>query len=346
MWFFLGAGGILVMQFAWVAAHGGNWTLLLRVGSEMPHRDFMEHELGPLKMLDTVGHDGQLNYIIARDPFFQDPTLSPFQSSPYRWRRILYPALAGGFGKLSPSTTLIGMVILMMVGGGLNVVACLELGQRWWIPGWILAIAMLNPGGLLSAQILTCDLLAMGLGFAGVAMWYRRLMTTSWLLFVAAVLTKETSAMMPGCLAIVSVIERKGRFRAMFQDCFVLGSTVFPWLVWSAWLSSRMSGGSGMNNFDLPGVGLFQSISKWPGLGLSEIIVGSLAVALVVASAILGFQTTDRYLRVSCIAWTVLAMTVAQVVWLYPGNLLRALAPLWTFAALAYGQMRVPRNAV
>ncbi len=151
---------------------------------------------------------------------------------------------------------------------------------------------------------------------------------------------------MTACLAIVSLIEYKNRFRAMIRDCLWLGSTVIPWFAWCAWLARRMVGGSGMNNFDWPGMGLFQSISKWPGLGSSEVFVGGLAVALVVASAILSFLTSNRYLRVSCFAWTALAITVAQVVWLYPGNLLRALAPLWTFAALAYGQVQVQRNVV
>src|SRR5687767_10737804 len=65
-WFVVGAG------FALMAMNGQgaeNLGSLLRVGTDNPAFARIESELGPIVSPDPMGHDGQLYYMIARDPF-------------------------------------------------------------------------------------------------------------------------------------------------------------------------------------------------------------------------------------------------------------------------------------
>src|SRR5690242_11704708 len=100
-WFLAGCGLVLALQTFFVRQHGGDWAVLLHVGADKPHRAFIEEELGPIVCPDALGHDGQVNYLIARNPFYRHDSraiVNEYDAPPYRYRRILYPLLAGGFG--------------------------------------------------------------------------------------------------------------------------------------------------------------------------------------------------------------------------------------------------------
>ncbi len=167
-WFLAGFGTILSFQTFFVQHYGGDWTLLVRVGSGKPH-ERIEQELGPVASVDDQGHDGQINYLIARDPFDCHETheaVGPSSNPPYRYRRILYPLLAGGFGSFSPWTAFWGLVLWLAAGGGLIAAASAYLCQEWKLPGMALAFVLLSPGTYLSAQVLTNDVLATGLPYS------------------------------------------------------------------------------------------------------------------------------------------------------------------------------------
>src|SRR6516164_9261760 len=68
-WCLVSCGLVLAFQTFFVRQHGGDWAVLIRVGADKPHRAHIEEELGPIVCLDSLGHDGQINYLIARDPF-------------------------------------------------------------------------------------------------------------------------------------------------------------------------------------------------------------------------------------------------------------------------------------
>jgi len=121
LWLLAGCGLVLAFQTFFVRQHGGDWAVLVRVGAEKPHRAHIEEELGPIVCLDALGHDGQINYLIARDPFCRHETqviLSEFDNPPYRYRRILYPLLAGWFGLLGPRAALAGLLFWLILGAG------------------------------------------------------------------------------------------------------------------------------------------------------------------------------------------------------------------------------------
>src|SRR5215207_292603 len=91
--------GVLFALIAMVGQGMPTWASLLRVGSGNPALKTITDELGPIMLPDRTGHDGQIYYLIARDPFARGATvstLSTFDTNPprYRYRRILFPLLA------------------------------------------------------------------------------------------------------------------------------------------------------------------------------------------------------------------------------------------------------------
>jgi hypothetical protein len=129
---FWGVIGAALALASYVVQGAPNAASLLRVGSTNPLRQQIERELGPITSPDAIGHDGQLYYLIARDPFASGGTvaaLASFDVNPprYRYRRILFPLVAGGLGRFSPRTTLFGMIILAIVGMSLTALATADI---------------------------------------------------------------------------------------------------------------------------------------------------------------------------------------------------------------------------
>ena len=339
-WFAAGAALVLAFQAFWVGLHQWDPTVLLRVGSGLAHKDVVEAELGPVYSLDPLGHDGQINYLLARDPFCRSGTdayLREFDNPAYRYRRILYPLLAGGAGVFSGPATLAGLVGWIAVGAGLAAAAGCYLARRWALPGLTPFLLLLNPGIYLSAQTLTADALALGFILAGVALWERRWEGAAGVALAAAALVKEACLLVPMCLALTPLFDRRP-----VAAVRLLAVSALPWLAWSFWVSGRIVGGAGANNFDWPGAGILTAVRLWPGLGRAEVMQGWLALLLVAGSVALAWRTPNAFLRRSCLAWAGLALLLSSDVWGYPGNLLRSLAPLWAFAALAYGTRSAP----
>jgi hypothetical protein len=332
-WFLVGFCLVLVFQGLYVARYRGDWTVLVRVGAIKPHRGLIEDELGPVKCVDPLGHDGQVNYLIARDPFDRHATstvLSASDDPPYRFRRILYPLLAGGFGFLDPYATVCGLVFWTAVGGGLLAASCAFLCSEWQLPGIVILFTLFNPGIYLSAQVLTNDILAMGLGLAGVALWCRRRDYLAAAILAAAVLVRETSILFSIALALTE-LDRRGIRRA----AILLLVSGLPCLLWSLWVRVTIPGGDGLHNLSLPLVGYLSSIPLW--IDPARVTFGILTTVFLAASAIIAWKTNTHLLRVSCLAWIGLASILSADVWEHPGNALRAICPLWVFAAMAYG---------
>ncbi len=336
LWFLVGVVVVLSFQAFFISRYRGDWTVLVRVGALKPHRALIESELGPLICVDPLGHDGQVNYLIARDPFDRRGTsaiLRASDSPAYRYRRILFPLLAGGFGWFGPGATVCGLVFWTAVGGGLVAASCATLCAEWKLPAMVLLFALCDPGIFLSAQVLTNDLLAMGLGLTGVVLWVRGREYSAGLVLAAAVLVRETSILFSLCLAA-----------STFRECSsgrsvrLLAISGLPYLAWSLWVGIQMPGSDGLHNLSLPFVGLFSSISLWRDparVGFGIVSLAFLAAASVIA------RTADRPLiRLSCQAWLFLAAILSAAVWEHPGNAIRAIGPLWIFVAFGYGEWK------
>lgn len=325
------------------------WAALLRVGSENPLRGRIEAELGPLQAHGPLGHDGQISYLVASDPFNRHDTASRMREldqAPYRYRRILYPALAGGFGLFSGRVVLLGLVALAALGAGLGVAAVEDLRRRHSLPAWITPAALVNLGAILSAVLLTSDALALGLGLLGVALADRGRLTGAVAALALAALTKEAALLFAWGAAAALWLDGSRRGAAA-----VALLTLAPLALWSAWIA--WSAGAltpALHHLALPGTGILAAVPKWfasPSVAASAGVGASLVllVAVSIVASVAGVTGGRARLPALCAAaWALLALVLSVNVWEVPTNALRVLAPLWPLCLLCVAVGRGDRS--
>jgi len=331
------AGIMLLVQFAYVRGQGGDWAALIRVGEHNRSRPYIEADLGQVPLAEGVGHDGQSMYLMARHiytPAGRTILTECMDHVEYRARRILHPALAGGFGLLSPRATLFGLIAWSLAGAFLYGASIGMLGTQWRLSALTQCIALLNPGLISAGLILSCDALGLGLALLGAALWLRGWPALALAALAAAALTKDTFILFALVIALTEA--RAGRWRPALA---VLAAAGLPLALWSGivHLLFQQTVAQGSFNFAMIGMGLVRSLPVWREL------VGEQQVQLYLALAMLGMGLVALPLARQPVVFGLLAMyvllglIVSQSVWQYPNNALRVLAPLWTFAALAIG---------
>lgn len=342
-WFVAGALVVLIPQAAWVQLNGGNWAYLLRVGEDATLRPKIDRELGPVQPTDRLGHDGQMCYAIARDPFDQRQTseLIRHVDPQYRYRRILYPLLAGAVGTAPPAGAMAGLVICLAIGSASLAVAVADLCYEFKLPGPLALVALLNPGVLTSAVALTPDVLATGLAIAGLALWVRGRHTAAIALLAAAVLTKETHVLVAAGIAISAW--RVGERR---EAICVLTGAILPFILWSSWVWwNVVHGTSPMHNFTIPGLGFLQAVEHWLTTSesaselVSDFLLGTFCLVELLLLAGLTVFSPNRVVNYCSLLWAAVGLTTSISVWGEPTNLLRVMAPVWPLMLLNLGEV-------
>lgn len=334
-WFGAGAMLALAGQIAFVLPSPDNWAGLLRVGSANPLLPQIESELGPLHPTDALGHDGQISYLIARDPFNRNDTagtMRELDQAPYRYRRILYSLLAGGFGTLPGGMTLMGLVIWAIVGVGLATAAAADLGHQLQLARWAVLASMANLGALLSAVLLTSDALALGLALGGVALVRRGRLGGAMSFLAFAALTKEVYLLFAWSVAVWLWLERR-RGAALLTAV----TSVIPVGTWALWVAISQGGyAPGLHHLTFPLSGIIEAVPLWLASepAGSTLMVGMLVTCMVIGSLGLAILKGDRLLTLCGVAWAALGLILSVSVWSVPTNALRALAPLWVLGLL------------
>jgi len=346
-WLAIGAAlALFVMR-----STGQNWASLLRVGSESPARPKIERELGPVVSPDVRGHDGQIYYLIARDPFGAGDTaalLAGFDTNPprYRYRRILYPLLAGGFGHFSGRGTLFGMIALVTLGMALAAAAIADLTFQLGLKGGTAFAAIFNLGALLGAMMLTADVLALGLALAGIALAMRRRTWGAIVFLALAALTKDIYL-----LVAISVAAWEWWNRRRSSGIAIAAGAVLPLLLWSAAVATFIPDAPvKAPPFGLPFAGMFHSIPLWTtrqaGNGGEMVFAGYVAVTFVLAAvgAAVGRGQALRFVPPLWIAIAICSTPIS--VWDIPSNVARQFAILWPVGVLLVTRaMRVSEPA-
>ena len=332
------AGGLLLfLQYAYVRGHGGYWAALIRVGKESSCKTLIQADLGKeFKLAEDIGHDGQIMYLLAR--YFFEPDSRPIlqqhvDHGEYRARRILYPALAGGFGQFEPATILIGLVGWCVAGAVLYGVAIGMLGDQWQLSPLAQCIALLNPGLISSGLILGCDTLALGLAMLGVALWLRDWRWLAIFMLTAAALTKDTYLIFALVVAWCELRDRHwGR---------ALLAGIIPALtlaLWSAYVHVlfQQDVAQGTFNFAWPGVGIWQAYPIWRQLGQEQLVQLGLTLTMLGGGVAALFLTRQPVIFWLSAAYVALGLITAVTVWQMPNNALRVLAPLWPLTVIAF----------
>jgi hypothetical protein len=322
-----------------------NTASLLRVGSTSPLREQIEIELGPVMTPNATGHDGQIYYVIARDPFARRATvdaLRSFDLPQYRYRRILFPLLAGGFGTFSPRLTLFGLMFWTVAGMALTTVAVADLAFRLEASGAAVMTAVMNLGALLSTMLLTGDVMALGLALGGMTLFLRGWVRTALVVFALSALTKETYLLVPLALGAWQWLRRE-RLTALR----LITLPALPLAVWSLWLWFAVPEVSRATSIlGAPLIGVVSSAITWIKAGNLDASQGTFAIFLVgslglATAMLLGGRNSPARFVVG--AWLTLAIFAGGDVWIIPTNAARAFPILWPLGILLLSQRRQHR---
>ena len=343
---FWGFIGLILAVLAHMLQSPPNLASVLRVGSSNPMLSQIERELGPVLPSGPVGHDGQLYYMIARDPFANGSTaqvLNTFDQNTarYRYRRILLPLVAGGGGLFNPRVTLIGLIAWTILGMGLVAIGIADIAHSLRLPAAAVLVGIVNLGALLSVMLVTADVLALGLSVVGVALALRRRAAAAMLILALASLTKETY-----WLVSVGVTAWLWSTRDPKRAILMLAATAVPLTCWSVWLRfvipDRLTNAA---NVSAPFVGLAAGISAW-ATGALDGVQGTFAV-YVLGSALLVLVNIGRstILRSLAVPWLLLACVAGFSVWIFPTNAARAFSILWPLGILMLSERASSRFA-
>lgn len=327
-WTLLGGVVAGIFLFAQAEAVGGV-AGLLQAGERSALRPVIEDELGQVPLAPGPGHDGQIFYAIGVDLGGEEvPEL--LDHGAYRYRRVLYPLVASGFGLLDGYPLLWGMITIIVVSTAVACGTMAALARRIERPDWIALAVLLNPGVWLSVRLLTSDVLALALMLVGLAILGRR-RGWSYAAFAASVLAKDVYLVTPGGLALS---RDRHRWRLLAFPLVTL-------LVWMTWLTVTMGDGfAPRGNLAPPFIGIIEGARNWGALEIEELFYIGFALASVAAGLVFGAMRTTS-LRWPILAWSVLGVISSNWVWDFGNNAARAFAPILILMALAQDQTGV-----
>jgi hypothetical protein len=338
-WFLIGTAAAAILQVGQTRVMGGVPEGLLFAGNWQEVHVLVAEELPATPIFEGYGHDGQIFYAVGLD-LLGESVPDILLSAPYRYRRILFPAAASGFGLLDWPGLLWGMIALSAASVGAAAGAVALLAGKLGLPFWAPLVVILNPSTWLSARLLTADNMALALGLGAIAAFlYRR---DSWTvaLLAAAALTKEPYLAIALGLGGYSWF-RGERWRA---SRLVVGATV-PILLWWGYIAAMIgspfdSGGNVVGPF----AGIAAAVAWWPRQELRDMFYLAAALAGFLASSWV-LVRGPRLWSWLVGPWLLIAVLSADLVWHVGNNAIRALGPLFTLGILGIMSCRVELQA-
>lgn len=336
LWFIAGLLVAGFLQLAQTRILGGDATALLAIGSADPVSDLVADELGGAIVQQGYGHDGQVYYAMALDPW--GDRLGELIGEPgYRYRRMLYPATAGLLGHLDGRALLWSMIVLNAVSMGVAAAAVSMIANRRSLPWWSPAVVLANPGVWLGVELLTPDVMALALALLGVTAFLDRRSVLASVLLSAAILTKEPYATFAIGLALFVLIIEKDRRHA--GQIAVMSVT--PALIWWAVVRLRLPGGTLQGgNVDIPGRGLLQAASTWLMTPAKDQFFTLLSLGFVVGGIWVVLHSHRLIWSWLLVPMLGVAAFSSHFIWDYGNNSVRVLAPLISLVAVALIETR------
>ena len=334
LWFLVGTATAVILQVLQVGTAGGELAGLLSVGESSVVREVVERQIPGPPLAQGDGHDGQIYYVMALDPL-GDEIPEVLDNAPYRYRRILFPALAGVFGLVDGTPLLWSMATLTALGTGAGCAALSVASTKAGWPGWAPALLVANPALWLSVRLTTADVVAMAFALVAVVAYLTQRDVTAAASLAAAALTKE--AYLAVALGLAAHAWLAGRRQ---RAVVLLVGSAAPVGVW--WLIVWARIGNPVDSFGatgLPFVGLVRAVSSWDALESRDLIYLASALVAVVAS----LWTLVRgpvLLRWLVAPWLLVALVASELVWQVGNNVIRTLAPLFTFGLLGVWMSR------
>jgi hypothetical protein len=318
-------------------AQGNGLAFTLRVGVESEAVSIIRRDLGSIPLTQDVGHDGQYNYLIARDPWGLGEHVAASDDPAYRLRRPLVGWLSGLFGVMPPRGALIGLSLVVALGFALAAGMSGVLIDRFGLPAWAHAAVIGCLGLWLSLQLITPDTLMVGLILSGMVTSLTRRPHLAALPLAGAVLSKEVAMLSVAGLAAWLWFENKRRAAVVVG---LLPTTVLvAWLVWVHFVFGSSLTAKG--NLGLPFVGIAEAVGYWSGGALAFGLLGLVSVVLGVVGA---WWSRSGLLWSQIAPWTATAVLSSFVVWGEANNAPRVFALSWVLGILGIGYAGVRRR--
>ena len=251
----------------------GSFDALLSVGPKGPSSAAVRADIGDLTYTDEIGHDGQQFYVISRHPF--DPSAAGDAVEPlaYRYRRILFPAvasvLAPGGGRAVIAVFLAESLLGVLLGAW-------ALSTLPGAPRWLPITMAATPGVAAALGLSLCDALGAGLALAAVAMAIRWKWGPMLGFLVLAALTRETLLIVAVGLAFAPTMPRSVRALTLAAPAAALAA----WAWWVSHAAGASSSAGGAQQLALPLVGWAS-----PYVTLSSRLIGVATFALLATAA-------------------------------------------------------------
>lgn len=338
VWFLIGIATAAILQVGQANSIGGRPEGLLFVGDLQDVAPLVVAELPDAPVTPGHGHDGQIFYAVALD-LRGEWVPETLESASYRYRRVLYPALASLFGILDGETLLWGMVALAAVPVGVASGTAALLAIRRGVTPWLALGVILNPGVWLSARLLTADNLALALGLVAVLAYLRNRDVLCVVALAAAALTKEPTVVFAVGLAGYSISRRE------YRRALVMTTSLLPLLGWLFYVHTNIgsildAGG----NTALPGFGIYEARTAWSDQRPRDNVWVALTLAAMVVTVLAGLRSRSVWTWLA-MGWVTVGLIASHLVWDIGNNAIRALSPLLLLATFQIVEALVGRRA-
>lgn len=322
VWGLAGLVAALAVQTSQALTMGG-WSGLLATGEASPLRPVIEDQLGTVALAEDEGHDGHVAYVVALDPW-AEWAHEEIPEAAYRYRRILLPAIAGGFGTINGRFLMAMLVGINSMTFAVAALAMAWLSERLRLPAWTPLVVIANVGLWLSLQITSPDVLAFTLSLVGLLACFRGRHWPAVAAFALSALAKEVYILIP--LALAAYAWRDPPRRALSR---VYLASVIPLGVWSLYLTSRLqypfrSGG----NLTWPLKGIVDASSLWASNSPRDLLFLILAIAAVLTGMLLGYSKRGTVWSWLMAPWVGLALVSSHWIWDVGNNAARAFVPM------------------
>lgn len=291
----------------------------------------------------SSGYDGQAFYRLALDPFTRVRSAYgiTLDTPPYRQQRIGYPltawAISGGGDPRALPWVLIGINIAAMAAIGFIGALLARAFDRHAMWGLIFVA---HPGFVVSVARDLSEPMAAAWMLAGLLLLRRSRSTGAALALTAAVLTRETTAIVPIGLAVSWLIQRVGsrRERRPAREFLIPLAAFAAWeTILTAWWG-QVPFTSNRNATQAPLVGLVRHIRSVFAHPTADSVTSLFEIAffigiVVVACAILRSENVRSYERWAFMAALVSAALLSANVWFDHAHFLRALTEVYLLGA-------------
>jgi hypothetical protein len=291
-----------------VAPYGGNVSALLHM--DVPFGELHGVPEGVVLYQDAA-YDGMLYYQVARDlpALFSGQT--PSLDSPYRFQRVLLPALtyALSFGNQTAFPwVMLGINMLCVLAAfALAIAATGRVSVH-------AAASVLNPAVAVGVLFSLTEPLSLMLVMAFFLVWKRngeRVDAAGAALLTLSMLARETTIFLIAMLLLWSLWKRR------WKDALLLLVPVAVLFGWQYWLTMRLGGvpfQANGNTVDLPLVGP-ASLAVWLWQGLTAYRLSALALLVFLAPlcVVLLDEWRMKMLRIDAVAFLVSGLAFAML---------------------------------